>query len=146
MFLSQSFLFQFVVYFYVFIKASFFYIYKYRSFISCHHGISESNSCLFVCFVKSTGDVCDKENAPITGNKAQSSTQSIPSLDDQLDSFYADQCAKIATSKTNNEITRLASRLESFIAYLYDSKAPSHIIYHGFLEYFVDIVPNQMER
>ena len=105
-------------------------------------------SCSFVSFADLTGDnISDKENIPIALSERQSSAQSSePSLDDQLNTLYANQCAKIAVSKTNSEIARFATRLESIAAYFYDSKAPSHVIYRGFLEYFVECVSNQIER
>jgi len=90
----------------------------------------------------------DKENTPHTTNEADSSNQSAnqPSLDDQLNSFYANHCAKIAIGQADNEIKRLASRLENVVVYFYDSRASSYVVYRAFLEYFFDIATNQVER
>ena len=94
-----------------------------------------------------TADAGSKEEATSVTNARQMMTQSNePSLDDQLNSIFANQCARIANLKSNKETSNFCARLESIFTYLYESKAPNHIVYHGFLEYFIEAVLNQGER
>lgn len=84
----------------------------------------------------------DKENIP-TNEKHTSLEMTEKSLDEQLNSIYAEHCAKIANIKSRKDTMSLASKLENIVSYLFESKAPKNILYIGFLEYFIHMIPSQ---